>query len=176
MSHGSTTQTHGSPQIKKFEAGTRLNTAIYVMLFVGVLTAIWGAINNPERMWTSYLTAFFYVSTLSIGGFFFVTVNHISKAGWSSSIRRLAEGMASFAPYMLLGSVVLIFGIKKLYPWANEEVVKENAMIAKTSYLNVGLWLFGCCCFVVEPGSSQKIIGHSLKQDIDGLKSTPIKV
>lgn len=109
---GSATESHAAPQIKKFEASTGMNTASFVMIAIGILTVIVGLINNPDRMWTSYLTAFFYVACLALGAFFFVTVNHLTKAGWSASIRRLAEGMSSYIPVMVVSSIVLLFGVK----------------------------------------------------------------
>ena len=168
---GSATESHAAPQIKKFEASTGMNTASFVMIAIGILTVIVGLINNPDRMWTSYLTAFFYVACLALGAFFFVTVNHLTKAGWSASIRRLAEGMSSYIPVMVVSSIVLLFGVKRLYPWADPEVVASNAMVAaKTSYLNGGfmaarMLLFGVGAWIF----SKLIIGHSLQQDKDGL-------
>lgn len=156
--------------VKKFEAPQAIKTAAFGLTALGALGILVGLMQNQERMWTSYLVAFFYVACLALGGMFFVAIQHIAKAGWSTSIRRFAESMTSFLPVIIAGSVVLIFGIQKLYPWANAEYVAASPLVAaKTAYLNIpfmivrmlvfgiGMYLFG-----------RKIIGNSLKQDQTG--------
>lgn len=124
-------------------------------------------------MWPAYLTAFFFISMLGLGGLFWTVLQHIAKAGWSTSIRRLSEGMTSFIPYMVVGSLVLLAGLKHLYPWARPEEVAANPLLQhKAAYLNtgflivrllvfgLGIWLFG-----------RAIVGNSLKQDANGDES-----
>ncbi|HRP04626.1 MAG TPA: hypothetical protein PLV87_06920, partial [Opitutaceae bacterium] len=43
-----------------------------MLLAVGLITFVIGLMKNQERAWTSYLTAFFYFSSLGVGGLFFV--------------------------------------------------------------------------------------------------------
>lgn len=161
---------HTQLHIEKFEPSQKLKTAAIAFIAIGALGFLIGLMKNQDRLWTSYLVAFFYVSCLGLGGLFFTAIQHIAKAGWSSSIRRLAEGMASFLPVIIIGSLLLVAGIKHLYPWSNPEVVAANPIVAaKTAYLNVpflivrllvfslGMYFFG-----------KKIIGNSLKQDVTG--------
>jgi hypothetical protein len=154
----------------KFEPSHRLKTASIALIAIGALGFLIGLMQNPDRLWSAYLTAFFFVSTLSLGGMFFTAIQHVAKAGWSASIRRLSEGMTAFLPIIIIGSLVLMVGLKKLYPWANADVVANNPVIAaKTAYLNMpflivrllvfslGMYFFG-----------KKIVGNSLKQDQSG--------
>jgi hypothetical protein len=156
--------------VSRYQPSANLKTASYALLGIGVLTLIIGLIKNPERFWTSYLTAFFFFSTLGLGGMFWIAVNNVSKAGWSVTIRRYAEAMTSFVPVMLLGSLALILGLKYLYPWANHDIVANNPVIAaKTSYLNVGFLVFRMLLFCGGVWFFRSlIVGGSLKQDKDG--------
>lgn len=141
-----------------------------VLVAIGAIGFGLGILKAPERAWPAYLTAFFFVTTLGIGGLFFAVVNNIANAGWSTSVRRLSEGMSSFIPIMLVASLVLILGLKKLYPWANPEEVAGNPLLQlKSAYLNTGfligrLLLFGLGMFFF----AKKIVGNSLKQDQTG--------
>ena len=154
----------------KFEPSHRLKTASFAMIAIGALGFLVGLMQNPERLWTSYLVAFFFVSCLGLGGMFFTAIQHVAKAGWSAGIRRLSEGMASFLPAIIVGSLVLLIGIKKLYVWANPEVMAENPMIkAKEAYLNVPFLIARLMIFAVGMFLfGKKIIGNSLKQDQTG--------
>lgn len=161
---------HTDLYVGKFKASANLKTGSYVLLGIGALTLLLGLMKNPERLWTSYLTAFFFFSTLGLGGMFWISVNNVSKAGWSVTIRRYAEAMTTFVPVMIAGSLVLLLGLKYLYPWANHDVVATNAVVAaKTSYLNVGflvvrLLVFGGGVWFFR----SLIVGGSLKQDQSG--------
>lgn len=157
----------------KFEAPQKLKTLSYALIGLGVLTFVIGLIKNQERMWAAYLVAFFFFLCLGVGGLVFASLQHIAKAGWSTSIRRLAESTTSFIPVIGVGALVLLGGLKTLYPWARPEVVEASSLIAsKTAYLNmpfmVGrLVFFAVLCFIF----AKLIVGNSLKQDQNGDES-----
>ncbi len=165
-------QTHGHKELEvgKFHASNNLKTIAYALLAIGLLTIVVGLMKNQERLWTSYLTSFFFFSCLGLGGLFFAALNHMVKAGWSVTVRRLSEAMSSFIPIMLIGSLVLIAGIKYLFPWANPEIVANDPLVAsKTAYLNVPFFIvrmlvFGVGCLIFK----HFIVGGSLKQDHTG--------
>jgi hypothetical protein len=97
-------------------------------------------------------------------------VNNLSKVGWSVSIRRIAEGMTSFIPLMIVSSLILLLGIKVLYPWARPEEIASNPVISsKISYLNSGflvvrMLIFGFGMFFF----AKAMVGNSIKQDATG--------
>lgn len=156
--------------IEKFEPKSQLKTLGFALVAVGLISFIIGIIKAPDRMWTSYLVAFFFFSSLGLGGMFWVSVNNLSKAGWSVSIRRYAEAATSFIPIMIIASLLLLFGLQKLYPWARQEVIDASPLIAaKVDYLNtrfmfIRFLLFGLGVLVFK----SVIVGNSLKQDKTG--------
>lgn len=154
----------------KFEPSQLLKTIAAACIAIGVIGFIVGLLKDQERLWTSYLVAFFFVATLSLGGMFFTAIQHVAKAGWSASIRRLSEGMTSFLPVIVIGSLILIAGIKKLYPWADPEVIANSPLLqAKTAYLNTGFLVLRLMIFSLGMYFfGRKIVGNSLKQDVNG--------
>ncbi len=161
---------HESKYINKFKPSQRLKTSALVCVGLGVVAFAVGVMRNPGAMWPAYLTAFFYVSLIGLGGLFWTAINNISKAGWSVSLRRLAEGMTAFIPIMVVASFVLLAGVRYLYPWAQVEEVNANPVIAaKSGYLNVPflvirLFVFGLGVLIFQ----RSIVGNSLKQDVSG--------
>lgn len=158
--------------VGKFEPSVRLKTTAFALTGIGLLLFVVG-LRNPEEMWPAYLTAFFFVSCLGLGGLFWSAINHISKAGWSVSIRRIAEGMTAFIPVMIAASLILLVGVNHLYPWADPEVLATNKMVAaKVAYLNkpfliIRLLVFGLGMWMFK----RMIVGNSVKQDKDGAES-----
>lgn len=172
---------HHELKLTQFVPPKPLQMASLGLILIGALTFILGFIMNPERMWASYLTAFFYFVALSTGALFFIAYNHVAKSGWSSSIRRLAEGMTSFFPVMLVASFILLLGLKKLYAWADPAQV-DILTGGKSTYLTtwfviLRIVLFGVGCLAFK----HIIVGNSLKQDKSGdhaltLKNVPYSI
>lgn len=156
--------------VGKFEPSQKLKTVAFAFTVIGFAGFVVGLLKNPAGMWPAYLTAFFYVSCLGLGGLFWSAINHLAKAGWSTSVRRLAEGFTSFIPMTIAGSMLLLVGAKHLYPWMDAEYISGNDLVAaKTAYLNVPfmavrLLVFGIGMFMF----AKCIVGGSIKQDADG--------
>lgn len=162
---------HNELHVGKFEAPKNLKALSFGFIFIGVITFVFGLIKNPERAWASYLVAFFFFSCLGIGGLFFAAINHVAKAGWSASIRRLSESMTSFLPVILIGGLILIPGLKHLYPWTNPEN-KYALTGGKAVYLTQGFFIARIVIFALGLLIFKKIIvGNSIKQDQTGDES-----
>lgn len=161
---------HANLHVSKFVTPTKLKTLSFALVAFGLLTFVIGLMKNPDRLWTSYLVAYFFFSCLGLSGLLWISLNNASKAGWSVSIRRFSEATTAFIPWIFIGGLVLLFGFKKLYLWADPAVVAANPVIAaKTAYLNMNffvvrlvIFVLGCLLF------RWKIVGNSLKQDQNG--------
>lgn len=164
------TSQHHELKVEKFVIHPNLKTTIWALLGVGLITFIIGFIRAPERLWPAYLTAFFFFACLGLGGLFWAAIQNIAKAGWSTGIRRYAEAMTSFIPFILVGGLIMLLGMKHLFPWADKEVVATNAVVAaKTGYLNVGFFVVRLVLFCAGWfGFKYFIVGNSLKQDQSG--------
>lgn len=168
---------HTDLQVLPFKASSNQKTLAIVLLAIGLLTFAIGVMKSPERIWTSYLVAFFFFACLGLGGLFFVAVNHVAKAGWSVSVRRIAEAMTSFIPFILISGLVLIAGFKYLYPWVNPQVLADNPTIAaKAGYLNTGAFVLRLFIFCIGWFLFKWfIVGNSLKQDKTGEAQLTLK-
>lgn len=171
---------HVNLHVSKFEAPAKLKTLSFALIAIGLLTFVVGLMKNQDRLWTSYLVAFFFFASMAVSGLFWVAINAVAKAGWSVTIRRYAEATTSFIPAILIGGLILLIGFKNLYPWANQSVIDSSPVIAaKTAYLNsaffvVRLFIFAVGCMIFR----WVLVGNSLKQDQTGdhgltLKSVP---
>lgn len=163
--------THSSHQelkLSKFEISSTLKMILGSALLIGLATFAFGLFKNPDRMWPAYLTAFFYFASIASTGMFFVAFNHAANAGWSASIRRFAEAMTGFFPYMLVGGLLLFAGVKYLYAWGVPETfhtlgggkqiyLAPGFVFARLLIFGLGSWFF-----------ASKIVGNSLKQDVTG--------
>ncbi|MCC7146285.1 MAG: hypothetical protein IT443_07545 [Phycisphaeraceae bacterium] len=105
-------------------AKAMFNRCVAVALAGGV-AAVAGSMyaqDSYRRFMLAYVTAFAFVLSLSLGGLFFVLIQHLTRAGWSVLVRRPAEILAAnlgltavlFLP--IAGAVAI--GGGEVYPWA----------------------------------------------------------
>ncbi len=166
-----------------FIAGKGLKTVYTVSIFLGTVLFALGLYKDHDRAWHGFLTSFMYWTNLALGGLFFVALQHVTKAGWSVNIRRIAESFTAFIPVAAVAAVVLLFGAKHLYIWLDPEVVKNDAILqGKEAYLNASFAIIRLVVFFgLWLAFSKKIVGNSLKQDQDGddkwtLQNVPLSV
>ncbi|MEY4616792.1 MAG: hypothetical protein RJB66_1752 [Pseudomonadota bacterium] len=160
---------HHSEQLhaSNYSPSSGAKTAATVAAAVGALAFAVGVFKFQDRAWPAFLLAFFYFTALALGGLFFCAIQSVTNAGWSASIRRIAESLTSFVPFILVGGLILTFGLKQLYPWADAEQMATDALLqAKKAYLNVPFFLirmfgFGLLMWLFR----QQIVGRSLTQD-----------
>ena len=67
----------------------------------------------------AYLVAFVFYLTITLGSLFFVLLHHLARAGWSVTLRRLAEALGGNVALMAVLFVPLAFHLHEIYPWAD---------------------------------------------------------
>ncbi|MGF1633562.1 MAG: hypothetical protein ACFCVE_06905 [Phycisphaerae bacterium] len=101
--------------------------ALAVGLVGLVLSAVLGmampdGVEQVNRFYFAYLTAFAFFLTFPVGATFFLLVMHLFRAGWSVNVRRIAEATAVCFPLFLVLALPIILSVAlqdgSLYRWA----------------------------------------------------------
>jgi len=123
-----------------------LLSAGLILLCIGFLCAFGGTSTAEDNsqgfryLCHSYLANFVYVFSFTLGALFFILVQFVTRAGWSTSIRRVAEILMMMIPYLALLFVpiiaMLFAGSSALYEWNAKDI--HNSVIASkaTFYLS----------------------------------------
>jgi hypothetical protein len=101
----------------------------------------------------SWLFAFYYFLSLSIGGCFWTLLHNVTNAGWGTSVRRTFENLGSTYPWIYLFALPLLCPEVQqyLYEWMNiqraatgrvEEFLQSHSSLLyhKYSFLNLPFW------------------------------------
>lgn len=148
-----------------------------VLLVSGLGLAVslyWGAQHGWSTFFRSYILNFALVMSLALGGLFFVMIQHLTGAGWSVAVRRIAEFVASTIPWLgLLGLPILIpvwMGDAQVYPWASAvEVAQDPLLQNKAAYLNPLFFsIRWAVYFGIWIGLTRFFVSSSLAQDHSG--------
>jgi hypothetical protein len=135
------------------------------------------AAGDLGHFYFSYLTAFMFWLSISLGALGFVVIHHAVRAGWSVVVRRLAEHLMAGLPVLGLLFLPILAGLfvpgshdgheTWLFSWVHAE--GDPVIAAKAGYLNVPFFiaraaiLFGLWFVLVR-----FYRGRSLSQDAGG--------
>jgi hypothetical protein len=126
---------------------------------------------GASRFWHAYLLGVMFVTTLGLGGLFFVIAHHLTGGRWGTPVRRLAELTASTlstSAILWLPILGLIFsGSAALYPWVDRDLVMSDAILVKKADYLSPVWFtvrWGVC-FALWIGMARLFLGLSLSQD-----------
>ena len=102
--------------------------------------------NGVRHFLHAYLLNFAYFLSIALGALFFVATQQLTAAGWSVTVRRIAELMAGMLPWMLALFIPLLLlvlmGNSQLYHWNDTTLLDPDSehydpLIAmKRAYLN----------------------------------------
>jgi hypothetical protein len=132
-----------SPQSETLRLGPtaqRMIVAGLVLAAIGaVLAAACGlAAGQPSAMFFhAYLVAFVFYLTVVLGSLFFVLLHHLARAGWSVTLRRLAEALAGNVLLLAVLFLPLLYNLPQIYPWARTQP-NENQTAGKDNTAEAG--------------------------------------
>jgi hypothetical protein len=113
--------------------GTLVATGAIVLL--GIFVA-------PDRVWPSVLVSTMYFVGLSLAGMLFLAFHYVTTAGWSVSIKRVAEAMASTLPAAAGLVGFMLCGMGVLYEWTHSEIVAgDPILMGKSGWLNAPFFI-----------------------------------
>lgn len=94
---------------------------------------------DSNRAMLGYLFAFVGVLTIPIGCMFFVVIQHLTRAGWSVLVRRMAEFAMAAIPLFGILFIPIIAIKSNVFPWMNLDHL-DRALIKKLPYLNINFF------------------------------------
>ncbi|HNX50712.1 MAG TPA: hypothetical protein PKL08_11140, partial [Thermoanaerobaculaceae bacterium] len=134
----------GAERLWRVAAGVGL-AGIVVSVALAAFTS-----DGFKRLAFAYLTSFAWGLSLALGALFFVILQHLTRAGWSVVVRRLAEGVASTLPFWAVMAVPVLAFMPMLYPWVRRDVVAADPLLqVKSAYLNVPFFVVRLVLFFV---------------------------
>ncbi len=112
----------------------------------------------------------FFVLSLVLGALIFVIIQHLTRAGWSVVVRRVAEGVAMVAPLTALLALPLLLGLDSLYEWTHPEAVAHSPLLqAKSGYLDTTFFVVRFLAyFAIWIGLASFFFRRSTAQDSTG--------
>jgi hypothetical protein len=136
-----------------------------------------------RRFSFAYLTNFSFLLSISLGCLFFVIVQHLTKAAWGVTVRRIAEIFAMCTlPLAVLFLPILIpvvRGSTDLYPWNVANWAGDNSPLLQVKFDYLKWYWFAArwaAYFAIWGFFAWNFLGKSLKQDETGDTKLTLKM
>ncbi len=144
----------------------------YLLAMVAIGAILWliGWRINPLRGWSAYLINFLFVLFLTLSGVFFTALEYVTNADWSTALRRIPEGIASFLPFTLIFMAIFAIAVPSLYSWhadwVNPEGLTRAVTRTKVTWLSQPFFTIRNLAFIIIWSLlGWAIVRNSLKQD-----------
>ena len=111
--------------LEPFKGGGKLMLGAGAIGVIGLALTFVGIAMNPERAYASYLLGFVYWVGIALASLFMVAIFNTAAAQWMTVIRRQMEQHASGLVILAVLFVPIVFGMKHLYVWADEDVLHK---------------------------------------------------
>jgi hypothetical protein len=148
----------------------RIGNIGIVLLSIGIIFGIIGFMIDSERAAFSYLPAFMFLLSISVGSLFWVALEYLAGADWSVPFRRVAEFLSAIIPLLIVLAIPLLMHMKDLFVWMNPDFVAGSKVLqGKAPYLNSSFFIIRvlgfCLIWIIF---YMIFIRNSRKQDITG--------
>ena len=137
----------------------RINIISIVMIVIGILSCSVAFITDSHAAWTNLLFNNYFFLGISIFAVFFVALQHVAEAGWSTVLKRVPEAIMSFLP---ITAVIMLFIViaatlhwNHIYHWLAEGVMDpesayyDKIIAGKEAYLNSTFFLIRSFLYVI---------------------------
>jgi len=157
------------------------NRRVNVMAMVagmGVLLAGFAFFRDRQQFSFSWLVAFMFVTTISLGSLWIVLIHHLTRAGWGVVVRRIPETVTTLFPVLAVLFIPVILGMKDLYEWAHPQAMSHGSLLGhKQPYLNVPFFIVrAAVCFLLWTVIGRYFYNASVRQDASGDVSVTVRL
>lgn len=142
-----------------------LPAALIGLVILGISIVL--SSGNLERFYYSYLLAYLFYTSISLGALFFVLIQYVTRAGWSVVVRRATENLMGPIIFFALLFLPIAWGAPQIFEWAHSDAVAHDPLLQeKSPFLNLPFFylrsVFYLACWVAIAWWFRK---ESLKQD-----------
>ena len=141
-----------------------------VVGFGGSLLLARATENGMDHLLETYLVTFAFFLSISLGGLFFVLLEHCTRAGWSVVARRVAEAVAANVWVMAILVIPVVLGMDHLYHWTDAAAVAHDPLLeAKVGFLNPTFFMIRLAIYFLIWGALATFLHRtSVAQDASG--------
>ncbi|MBU0560266.1 MAG: quinol:cytochrome C oxidoreductase [Bacteroidetes bacterium] len=125
---------------------------------------------EPVRSAFNNAIMLMFLSSIGVGSLFFVALEYLGGAVWSTPFRRISEFLAAVLLILPIVVLPLLFNLHDLFHWTHLDVVESDKILSgKSGYLNASFFIIRTVAFyAIWILFFVLITRNSYKQDLSG--------
>ncbi len=141
----------------------------WTLTLVGLALAVVSYLTDSHRAVFNNLIGFTFLVSIAAGSIFFIALEYIAGAVWSTPFRRVNEFLGMLLIPAIALSIPLFLNLHDLFHWTHVDVVAKDPILqSKAPYLNEQFFTIRFGAFMLIWGLFYFIFrNNSLKQDVD---------
>ncbi len=114
----------------------------WTLLIAGVVFTILSFVIDAKHASFGLTMTLVFVATVGVGSLFWVGVEYVSSAVWSTALRRPFEFLAGVIPFLIILALPLLLRMRTIFEWTHKSLLATDpAMVVKAPYLNIPFFL-----------------------------------
>lgn len=154
-------------EYQKKELPSKVQSVGLLLTVLGLVIVLAGYFVSPARMAFNNIIGLTFIISIAVGALFFVAIEYLSGAVWSTPFRRVTEIISSFVVLVPLIVIPLFFNLHSVFHWTHPEIVNADKILSeKAPYLNINFFVIRIVAFIAIWMLFQYLISrNSLRQD-----------
>lgn len=122
-------------------AASRVERRALIVGVIGLILVAVGAIFRPAQFLQSYLFAYQFALGLALGSMAILMLQYLTSGDWGVVIRRTLEAAMRTLPWLAIGFLPIIAGVRELYVWARPAEAAAEGLEFRAGYLNIPFFI-----------------------------------
>ncbi len=131
---------------QKKELPAKVQTVGMTLLLVGLIIVVLGYIVNPTRTAYNNIIGFTFLASIGVGSLFFVAIEYLAGAVWSTPFRRVGEFLSSLIIILPILFIPLLLNMNNVFHWTHPAPA-DKILNDKAPYLNVNFFIIRVVVF-----------------------------
>lgn len=165
---------------QKYEFSSSAKRWSIIMILLGIATVAFGFMSGEsDRTFANLLLNSYYMTGICVAGLFFIAVQFVANAGWSTSLIRVPSAFSTVLPWAGLILVAVVgagLATGHLYQnWANPALTDHNSpefselIKGKSGYLNTPFFMIRIVGFLLVWSLFMRVLRkYTLNEDLVG--------
>jgi len=133
-------------EYQKKELPAKVKTVGMTLLLVGLVLVVLGYIVNPTRTAYNNIIGFTFLASIGVGSLFFVAIEYLAGAVWSTPFRRVGEFLSSLIIILPILFIPLLLNMNNVFHWTHPAPA-DKILVDKAPYLNVNFFIIRVVVF-----------------------------
>lgn len=133
-------------EYQKKELPAKFKTVGLTLLLVGLIIVVLGYIVNPTRTAYNNIIGFTFLASIGVGSLFFVAIEYLAGAVWSTPFRRVGEFLSSLIIILPILFIPLLLNMNNVFHWTHPAPT-DKILVDKAPYLNINFFIIRVLIF-----------------------------